>query len=185
VYEDQGEPFVLDAGDGVLQPPEIRHRVLESSPGLEVIEVGCPARHETIADWSLGLPNGVGDPAREWDGQRFVRHVASTASYVPWRVPGWEHRDTGIETATAGLAGVRVARPSAAAAPAAIAHDTELALLVTLGGEVTLDVEGAEPVRLTDGSSAAIPAGLRYRLVEPTADCELLDVTLPAAFDVR
>ena len=33
VYEDQGEPFVMNAGDMVLQPPEIRHRVLESSPG--------------------------------------------------------------------------------------------------------------------------------------------------------
>ena len=42
VYEDQGEPFVMNAGDLVLQPPEIRHRVLESSPGLEVVEIGCP-----------------------------------------------------------------------------------------------------------------------------------------------
>ena len=49
VYEDQGEPFVLHAGDCVLQPPEIRHRVLESSPGLEVVELGCPAEHETTA----------------------------------------------------------------------------------------------------------------------------------------
>ena len=42
VYEDQGEPFVMHEGDLVLQPPEIRHRVLESSPGLEVIEIGAP-----------------------------------------------------------------------------------------------------------------------------------------------
>src|SRR5262249_55722000 len=33
VYEDQGPPFVLAAGDCVLQPRRIRHRVLESSPG--------------------------------------------------------------------------------------------------------------------------------------------------------
>lgn len=36
VYEDQGEPFVLRAGDSVIQPPQIRHRVLESSEGLQV-----------------------------------------------------------------------------------------------------------------------------------------------------
>ena len=42
VYEDQGEPFVMNAGDLVLQPPEIRHRVLESSPGLEVVEISAP-----------------------------------------------------------------------------------------------------------------------------------------------
>ena len=47
VYEDQGEPFVLQAGDCVLQPPEIRHRVLEASPGLEVVELSCPAEHVT------------------------------------------------------------------------------------------------------------------------------------------
>src|SRR6185436_13024852 len=50
VYEDQGAPFMLEAGDCVLQPPGIRHRVLESSVGLEVIEIGSPAVHETFAD---------------------------------------------------------------------------------------------------------------------------------------
>ena len=112
VYEDQGEPFVLETGDCVIQPPEIRHRVLESSGGLEVIEIGCPAEHETIADWSMSLPTGPGDPARAWDGQRFVRHIAEGASHQPWRIDGWECRDSGIGAATDGLAGVRVARPA-------------------------------------------------------------------------
>src|SRR3546814_7577110 len=53
VYEDQGPPFVLHAGDCVLQPPQIRHRVLEASAGLEVVELGCPAVHETCADHGL------------------------------------------------------------------------------------------------------------------------------------
>ena len=96
VYEDQGEPFVLLAGDGVLQPPEIRHRVLNSSPGLEVIEIGCPAEHETIADHALTLPTAVVDPDRDFGGQRFVRHIAADATYAPWRFDGWEYRDTGI-----------------------------------------------------------------------------------------
>ena len=43
VYEDQGPPFLMHAGDCVLQPPRIRHRVLESSSGFEVVEIGCPA----------------------------------------------------------------------------------------------------------------------------------------------
>ncbi|MCB0278003.1 MAG: cupin domain-containing protein, partial [Calditrichaeota bacterium] len=30
VYEDQGDPLILETGDFVTQPPEIRHRVLES-----------------------------------------------------------------------------------------------------------------------------------------------------------
>ena len=48
-YENQGPPFLLRPGDMVIQPPEIRHRVLESSDGLEVVEIGCPADHVTIA----------------------------------------------------------------------------------------------------------------------------------------
>ena len=55
VYEDQGEPFVMREGDLVLQPPAIRHRVLESSPGLEVIEIGAPAVHATFADHEMEL----------------------------------------------------------------------------------------------------------------------------------
>src|SRR5262245_50260606 len=35
VYEGQGDAFVLAAGDCVLQPRGIRHRVLESSAGME------------------------------------------------------------------------------------------------------------------------------------------------------
>src|SRR5262245_50397922 len=52
VYEDQGPPFALEAGDCVLQPPEIRHRVLESSPGLEV-KIGRASCRESVG--SLGV----------------------------------------------------------------------------------------------------------------------------------
>jgi quercetin dioxygenase-like cupin family protein len=180
-YEDQGEPFVLERGDCVIQPPEIRHRVLEASPGLEVVEIGCPAEHETIADWSLPLPNGVGDPGREWDGQRFVRHVAAGAAYQPWRMPGWEYRESGVAAATGGLAGVRVARPSGAdTEPVWIAHDHELSQLVVLRGTVTFEAEGRSAEELRGGSAVAIPGGTRYRLADPSDDCEVLDVTLPA-----
>jgi quercetin dioxygenase-like cupin family protein len=183
VYEDQGEPFTMVAGDCVLQPPEIRHRVLESSPGLEVIEVGCPAEHETIADWGLPLPTGDVRPDRDFDGQRFVRHVAAGARYEAWRVDGWEYRDTGIGGATAGLAGARVARPTTASRGHWISHDTEFALLVVLSGVVTFETESGR-VRLGDADSVAIPGDTRYRLVDPTDECELLDVTLPADFTV-
>ena len=47
----------MEAGELVLQPPLIRHRVLESSPGLEVVEISAPALHETFADHDLKLPN--------------------------------------------------------------------------------------------------------------------------------
>lgn len=179
VYEDQGDPFVMAAGDCVLQPPQIRHRVLESSPGLEVIEIGTPALHDTIADWSLELPNGRGDPARDWSGQLFVRHVAAEAGYRPWRITGWEYRDTGIADATDRLAGVRVARVTSGSQES-VDQTADFAMLVVLAGEVTFETDGGEPARLRETSSVAIPTGLGYRLLDATNDCELLDVTLPA-----
>lgn len=70
VYEDQGDPFVMTAGECVVQPPQIRHRVLECSAGLEVIEVASPAVHATHVDHELALPT----PRRErtYAGQRFA-----------------------------------------------------------------------------------------------------------------
>ena len=144
-----------------------------------MIEIGCPALHETIADWSLALPNGSDDGTRRWDGQAFVRHVAAGATYAPWRVGGWEHRDTGIGEATGGLAGARVVRATAPSGER-VAHASEMALLVVLSGEVTFEPDDGPTTCLRRSSSVAIPGGLGYRLSGATTDCELLDVTLPA-----
>lgn len=70
VYADQGEPFVMTAGDCVVQPPQIRHRVLECSPGLEVVEVTSPAVHATHVDHELALPTARA--SRTYSGQRFA-----------------------------------------------------------------------------------------------------------------
>ncbi len=179
VYEDQGEPFLLEAGDCVLQPPEIRHRVLEASPGLEVIEIGCPAVHETLADHELPLPTGRVRPGRSFAGQRFVRHVAAKARWSPWRLPGFEARDTGIGEATEGLAGARVVRPAAGRAQAAFAHGGELQFLFVLRG--TLDLDGGEParLRLQPGDSCVLAAGVPYAF-SGDPGLEMLEVTLPA-----
>ena len=72
VYEDQGPPFWLETGDCVVQPPEIRHRVLECTAGAEVLEVSMPAEHETWVDHEMSLPNETVNPEREFNGQRFV-----------------------------------------------------------------------------------------------------------------
>lgn len=76
VYEDQGEPFWLKPGDWVIQPPEIRHRVLECEAGSEVIEISMPAEHETWVDHETTLPTSEYRPERDFGGQRFVRTLA-------------------------------------------------------------------------------------------------------------
>jgi len=180
VYEDQGPPFVLRAGDCVLQPPEIRHRVLESSPGLEVLEVGSPAEHETLADHDLALPTPALRREREFGGQRFVRHEAAAAEWRPWRLAGFEARDTGISEATRGLASVRVARVRGARAPHFWRHDAELLFVFVLMGATTLECEGRHPQRLAAGDAFVVPAGLAHSLADCSDDLELLEVALPA-----
>lgn len=190
VYEDQGPPFVLNAGDCVLQPPGIRHRVLESSPGLEVIEIGCPAVHETFADHDLALPTQPHLPERVFAGQRFVRHVAAEAEFHPWTSVGFEMRDTGIAAATSGLAGVRVVRTAMPSAPASAAatnsrdthtgaHAGEFLFYFILNGELSLRSDALGNHRLSSGDSCVIPAGADYAL-QAGPGLEMLEVTLPA-----
>jgi quercetin dioxygenase-like cupin family protein len=186
VYEDQGEPFLLNAGDCVLQPPEIRHRVLEASPGLEVVEIGCPAVHETCVDHNLALPTGRRLPERLYGGQRFQRHVAAAGSWTSWRSGNFEARDTGIGAATCGLAGARVVRPlaragsgAAEATAASGAHGGEFLFFFVLQGELGLASGALGDHRLGAGDSCVIPAGARHSLVA-AADLEMLEVTLPA-----
>ena len=188
VYEDQGEPVLMHEGDCFLQPSTIRHRVLEASDRMMVIEIGCPAEHETWADPDTTLPTGTLDVARGFgaDGHRFVFHRAASATWSPSRFAGYESRDTGIGTATDGVAGVRVLRPTkdlakGAPSPVTISHDREFQFHFVLDGAITLQRDGDEPMHLQVGDSFVVPANVAYTLSEPTADAQLLDVTLPAA----
>ena len=58
----------------MLQPPTIRHRVLECGDGLEVLELGSPAEHATLADHAHALPDAEA-AGQTYGGQRFVRFV--------------------------------------------------------------------------------------------------------------
>jgi len=169
VYEDQGEPFVMHEGDCVLQPPHIRHRVLEASPGLEVIEIGCPAEHETFRDHDLTLPTLIVDPARNFSGQRFVRHIAADA---PWQQDeGFEFRDTGIAKATNNLASVRMIRP----AKFTRTHNGDFLFFSVLQGRVKLASPALGQHTLAADDACALPAGVDLTLIG-TDHCTLLEV---------
>ncbi len=180
VYEDQGPAFVLETGDCVLQPPGIRHRVLEASAGLEVVEIGCPAEHPTFVEHEITLPTPEERPERRFGAQLFVRHVAATAAWRPWRCAGYECRDTGIAAATDGLVGVRVVRASNPGPARDLQHDGEFQFWYVLQGTGTLVTDGTDSAELTRGVAVSIPARTPHALVDVAADLELLEVTLPA-----
>ena len=48
---------------------------------------------------------------------------------------------------------------------------------------MVLEAEGRDPVHLTPGDAFVIPPGLRCHYGAPSEDLELLEVTLPAAFE--
>ncbi len=180
-YEDQGEPMLLQEGDCFLQPSTIRHRVLEASDRMQVIEIGCPAEHETWGDPETSLPTGLTLPERGYgpDGHRFVFHQAAHATWAPWRMAGYEYRDTGIGAAMDGVAGVRVVRPVGSPSPVTTQHDGEFLFHFVLDGAITLQRGDDVPLRLGEGDSFVMPAHTPYTFSEPTADAQLLDVTLP------
>jgi quercetin dioxygenase-like cupin family protein len=185
VYEDQGDPFILAAGDCVIQPPQIRHRVLEASDNVEVLEIGVPAEHITTIDHDMELPNGLGDPDRTWDGTKFVHHKAAEATWTPWRLPGWEARDTGIGTGTADVAGVHVARPEPGTTETPwSSHDTDIHFTFVKEGRLTLeaDTSGRRTYDLVAGDAFVLPPFLKTRYLNPSSDCELIETTLPATF---
>lgn len=181
VYEDQGDPFVMVAGDCVLQPPEIRHRVLEASDGIEVIEIGVPAEHITEIDHAMTLPTPHLRPDREWQGQRFVHNVGAAGVFVPFRLPGFVARDTTICANTQGVASVMVARPDGGV-PEWTRHDADILVTYVMQGAMTLEGEGKAPFRLSPGDAFVIPPGLATRYGDATPDLELLEVSLPGRF---
>ncbi len=182
VYEDQGEPFVMQAGDCVLQPPEIRHRVLESSDNLEVIEVGSPAEHETFAEHTITLPTSTLRPDRDFSGQRFVRHIASESPWLPWRYPGFEARNTGIDLATSGYASVVTVRANKSATIFETKHKHHLMFMFVLSGSATLAIgNDRETKQLQAGTSVTLPSLLDFKLEISADDTQFLVVELPAS----
>jgi quercetin dioxygenase-like cupin family protein len=160
-YEDQGEPFVMKAGQCVLQPPEIRHRVLESSPGLEVVEIGCPAVHPTHADHDLALPTAELRPDRDFGGQRFVwdRSLDAPASA------------SAIAKATGGLASARIVRGTTEPAT----HDGELLFGFVVEGALAIVCDGTAE-RLAPADAFVIPPGAAGMVESENAESAWLEV---------
>jgi quercetin dioxygenase-like cupin family protein len=152
-YEDQGAPIVMEPGDCVLQPPDIRHRVLECAAQTDVIEVACPAEYETTADPALALPTGRTLPDRDFGGQRFVFHRASESTDD-------DVRDLGLADATGGLVHARVIRGGDADARV---HGGELLFTYVLGGEAQLECTGTH--ELSRGDAVVVPPGTSCRFI--------------------
>lgn len=180
VYEDQGGPFDFGPGDCVLQPPHIRHRVLEASDGFEVIEVSGPADHPTLVDHELALPNLRYHRSRDFGGQKFVRHQADQSNWAPF-VDGFEIDRTGIHAATNGFGDVVVIRACNGPGRLKFLHTGDLLLVVVLDGSAMLSCdtpgqEGSWPIE--PASAADLRPGADYMVHAPTDNFLVLQVSV-------
>ena len=181
VYEDQGEPFRLFAGNCVIQPPEIRHKVLYASDNIEVIEIGVPAEHVTTIDHTMELPTKEFNPGREFNGQKFVHNKADEATWSDFRIPGFTCRDTTIAKNTKNVAGVQVIRPNGKAIKQT-KHDCDILFNFVMEGKMTLSADGQPTHKLTAGDAFVIPPNLMTEYSNLSKDLELLEVSLPGLF---
>ncbi|MDG2407373.1 MAG: cupin domain-containing protein, partial [Paracoccaceae bacterium] len=182
IYEDQGAPFRLEAGNCVIQPPEIRHRVLYASDNIEVIEIGVPAEHVTTIDHEMTLPNESVNPDRVFQGQTFVHYKADGAQWWPFRLPGFTSRDTEIARNTGNVAGVHVVRASAGDS-GWTRHTGDILFTFVMDGSMVLEGEERDPFALEPGDAFVIPPGMLTRYSALSDDLELLEVSLPAVFE--
>ena len=101
--------------------------------------------------------------------------------WAPFRLPGYQSRDTTIARNTQDVAGVHVVRRGTGA-PAWTRHDADIFFTFVMEGQVTLEGEGRDPVHLSPGDAFVVPPGMATRLRDPSEDMEMLEVSLPGKF---
>lgn len=176
VYEDQGAPLLMKAGDCILQPPEIRHQVLECSDHFEVLEIGSPAVHPTFVDYQMNLPNDKFNPERIFSEQSFVHHIAEKGVWTASEFENIESCDTRIGEASKGLAEVRTLRATANT-NFLITHSGEFLFFFVLQGNLNLSDQTGKTYRLEKGSGFVLPKDSEY-LIEAIKGSKMVRVSL-------
>jgi quercetin dioxygenase-like cupin family protein len=176
-YENQGEPMRMKAGDCFLQPPHIRHRVLECSDGMEVVEITCPAEHETSVDHELALPTATIDRERLFGGQRFVFHQSGEAPWHLSDIKGARYQNLRLAEATGGTVSAIVIEANEAGGRIPLLHNGELRFLYIMAGDA--EFAGGKEASLVAGDSVAVPADCDVALNNVSSDFKALEVDVP------
>lgn len=180
VYEDFGPPTIMKPGDCVLQPPTIRHQVLESGGSLEVVEISCPAEHETIHDPDMCLPTTKIDSSRSWHQQRFSWHRCAEASWVQAGA-GWLLQDLGTGDASGGIgvATTYIASSSGSTCTLVIQEESVIFFYLVCG-QVDVKCSGTGAVsKLEQNDSLSLSHRNPIELTSTAETTRVLVVTMP------
>jgi uncharacterized RmlC-like cupin family protein len=96
-----------------------------------------------------------------------------------------QYRDLGIAAATGGLCQAHVIRlvpPCTDAVRVRHKHETELQLVYVLKGWMKNEFEGHGEQMMSAGSCWLQPTGIEHTVLDYSADCEVLEIIVPADF---
>jgi quercetin dioxygenase-like cupin family protein len=98
--------------------------------------------------------------------------------------PYFRYRKLGIEGATAGRVGAHVIHAERAVGreQGVHTHTLDFQLVYILRGTARFHYEGHGEVDCVAGTSIYQPPGIRHEVLECSADCEILEITMPADF---
>lgn len=120
-----------------------------------------------------------------------MRFSVQHAGDAPFKGDGlrrfFEYRDLGIDAATGGRFHAQVirAREACTDGTGRHTHSLDFQMVYVLKGWVEFDYEGQGLVRMEAGACVHQPPGIAHELLRCSDDCELLEITSPAAFETH
>jgi mannose-6-phosphate isomerase-like protein (cupin superfamily) len=98
-----------------------------------------------------------------------------------------EYRELGIAPATHGLVQAHVIRLLPPCDPAVVSkehyHAVDFQMIYVLKGWMKGEYEGQGVIMMREGSCWTQPPGIKHTVLDYSADCELLEIIMPAEFD--
>ena len=114
-----------------------------------------------------------------------VSHLTQADFKTDGLRPYAQYRDLGIALATGGLCRAHVIRlvpPCTDEVRQRHIHETELQLIYVLKGWIKNEFEGHGPQMMSAGTCWLQPPGIKHTVLDYSADCEMLEIIVPADF---
>tara|TARA_Y100000590_G_C15684130_1_gene1000943 strand:+ start:138 stop:1208 length:1071 start_codon:yes stop_codon:yes gene_type:complete len=177
VYENQGDPITLSKFDCILQPPKIRHKVLESSDNLEVLELTVPGRHSTKIDNKMILPNNIIDKEKLFSNMKFCYFNYKNSQIEKSDTSNILCRNTNIDIATNYKASVEILE-SQSIARYQINNKNKIFFIFVLDGKITINENQNQSYILKKNHSLFSQKNSQLKLMLQSENTKLLKVEI-------